>query len=185
MERHFIFRKRLILAGLTLLIGADLALAAYGWRLSSAPHTPKQQLASEVQELELLRADIRRAEEIQRNMPATKADCDKFEQSLRPTNNGYSEVTAELGTIATKSSLHLDSSSFKAFPIPNRNMEVVDMDVTVNGDYASVVRFLNGLQRSDNVYEVDALTVAGDSQTHAASGAVRVLLHMKTYFRTV
>jgi len=185
MERHFIVRKRLILAGLTLLIGADLALAAYGWRLSSAPRTPKQQLASEGRELELLRADIRRAEEIKQKMPTTQQDCDKFEHSLRPANTGYSAVTAELGTIAGKSSLHLDSLTFKQLPVPNRNLEMVDMDATVNGDYAGVVRFLNGLQRSENVYEVDALTVTSDSQSHSASGAVRVLLHMKTYFRTV
>jgi len=41
------------------------------------------------------------------------------------------------------------------------------------------------LQRSENVYEVDALTVTGDSQSHSGTGPVRVLLHMKTYFRTV
>lgn len=185
MERQFIVQKRLIIAGLTLLIGADLALAAYGWRLSSAPRTPKQQLASEVQELELLRADIRRAEEIKQKMPTTQQDCDKFEHSLRQSNTGYSAVTAELGTIASKSTLHLDSTTFKSFPVPNRNLEMVDIDATVNGDYASVVRFLNELQRSENVYQVDAITVASDSQNRSAGGAVRVLLHMKTYFRTV
>jgi Tfp pilus assembly protein PilO len=118
-------------------------------------------------------------------MPTTQQDCDKFEHSLRPANTSSSAVLAELGTIASKSSLHLDSVTFKQFPVPNRNLEMVDMDATVNGDYASVVRFLNGLQRSENVYEVDALTVASDSQSHSAGGAVRVLLHMKTYFRTV
>src|SRR5271163_4810890 len=130
MERNFNVRKRLIIAGLTLLIGADLALAAYGWRLSTAPRSPKQQLASEVQELELLRADIRRAEEIKQKMPSTQQDCDKFEHSLRPANTGYSAVTAELGTIAGKSSLHLDSLTFKQIPIPNRNLEIVDLEAT-------------------------------------------------------
>jgi hypothetical protein len=185
MERNFKVWKRLILTGLTLLLGADLALLAYSWRMSLTPQTPKKEVSAEVQQLEVLRADIRRAEEIKQKMPSTQQDCDKFEHALRPASSGYSAVTAELGTIAAKSALHLDALTFKQNPIPNRNLEVVDMDATVNGDYASVVRFLNGLQRSDSVYAVDAITVTGDSQSHSGNGPVRVLLHMKTYFRTV
>jgi hypothetical protein len=66
--------------------------------------------------------------------------------------------------------------------IPNRGLQMVEMEATVTGDYASVVRFLNGLQRSDSVYEVDGLTLTADSQSHAG-GALRVNLRMKTYFR--
>jgi hypothetical protein len=185
MERDFQIRKRLILAGLALLVAGDVGLLAYNLHLSSTPRTPKQQLTAEVQQLELLRADIRRADEIKRKMPSTQQDCDKFEHSLRPAISGYSAVTAEIGSIAEKSALHVDALTFKQNPIPNRNLEVVDMDATVNGDYASVVHFLNGLQRSENVYEVDSLTVTGDTQSRSANGPVRVVLHMKTYFRTV
>jgi Tfp pilus assembly protein PilO len=185
MERDFKFRKRLILTGLTLLIGADLALGAYSWRLSSAPRTPREQLNAEAQQLELLRADIRRAEQIKQNMPHTKEDCDKFERGLRTESAGYSAVTAEIGAIAAKSSLHVDDLAFKQKSIPNRNIDVVDLDLTVNGDYASVVRFINGLQRSESVYEVDGLAVAGDSQNKSSNAAVRVQLHMRTYFRAV
>jgi Tfp pilus assembly protein PilO len=185
MERDFKIRKRLILAGLTLLVGADLVLGAYSWRLSSAPRTPRQQLSAEAQQLELLRADIRRAEQIKQNLPATKDDCDKFERALRPESTGYSAVTAEIGAVAAKSSLHVDDLAFKQKSIPNRNIDVVDMDLTVNGDYASVVRFINGLQRSESVYEVDGLAVTGDLQNKSSNAAVRVLLHMRTYFRAV
>ncbi|MGA2419847.1 MAG: hypothetical protein ABSG69_07150 [Candidatus Acidiferrum sp.] len=185
MESDFKFRKRLILTGLTLLIGADLVLGAYSWRLSSAPRTPRQQLNAETQQLELLRADIRRADQIKQNLPHIKEDCDNFERGLRTEGTGYSAVTAELGVIAAKSSLHVDDLVFKQKSIPNRNIDVVDMDVTVNGDYASVVRFINGLQRSESVYEVDGLALAGDLQNKSSNAPVRVQLHMKTYFRTV
>jgi len=185
MERDFKFRKRLIFAALALLIGADLALAAYNLRQSSAPRAPGPQLSAETQQLELLRADIRRAEDIKQQIPATQQDCDKFEHSLRPANSGYSAITAEFGAIAAKSALRLEDVTFKQKSVANHNLDVVDMDVAVAGDYAGVVRFLNGLQRSENVYEVDALTLAGDTQNKSGNGAVRVLLHMKTYFRTV
>ncbi len=97
MERDFKIRKRLILVGLTLLLGADLVLMAYSWRQSATPRTPKQQLTAEVQQLDLLRADIRRAQEIKEKMPSTQKDCDKFEQSLRPADAGYSGVPRNSG----------------------------------------------------------------------------------------
>jgi Tfp pilus assembly protein PilO len=187
MESNFKLRKRFVVAGLTLLVTADLMLFAYSWRLSSAPRTPKQELITENQQLQVLRADIRRAEEIKQKMPTTQKDCDKFEHSLRQANAGYSAVTAEIGAIAAKSSLRLDGLTFKQKQISNRNLEVVDLEAAVNGDYSSVVRFVNGLQRSESIYEIDSLTVAGNSnsQNRSSNGSVRVLLHMKTYFRTV
>ena len=103
MQRDFTVRKRLILAGLAALVTADFAMAAYGWRLSSAPHTPKQQLAQERTQLELLRADIRRAQNIREKMPSTQVDCDKFEHGLRTPSNGYSAITAEMGVVASPS----------------------------------------------------------------------------------
>jgi hypothetical protein len=184
MQHDFTLQKRLIIAGVGLLLAADLGLATYSWRQSSSPRTPRQQLAQESAQLQLLRADLRRASEIRAKMPSTKIDCDKFEHDLRPATTGYSAISAELGLIAGKSALQIDDLTFHHKEIPNRGLDAVDIEATVVGEYASVVRFLNGLQRSENVYEVDSLSLAADSQNHSGgNGPVRVSLHMKTYFR--
>ena len=185
MQNSFKIQKQFIIGALALLITADLALAAYSWRLSSIPQTPKDQLSGEQRKLEVLRADIRRAEEIKEKMPATQRDCDKFEQSLRPANSGYSGVTTEIGAIAGKAALQMDGIGFKQKAVPARNLESVDIDATVTGDYASVVKFLNGLQRSENVYEVEGLSLGSDAEKSGGNGPVRVIVHMRTYFRTV
>jgi hypothetical protein len=186
MLRDFKLEKRLILAGLTVLVAADITLAAYSWRLVSSPRTPKQQLAEERRELDLLQADIRRAQSIRDKIPDTLKDCDKFEQhTLKPANAGYSSLTAELGAVAAKAMLRIDDLGFKQHAVPERNMEVVEIDATVAGDYVSVVNFVNSLQRSENFYVVDGLSLTQDSQKNAPGGAVRVVLHMKTYFRSI
>ena len=46
-----------------------------------------------------------------------------------------------------------------------------------------MVHFLNGLQRAQNVYAVEALEAKADS-AQGANGKVRVSMHIKTYFRT-
>jgi hypothetical protein len=54
MRREFTFRKQAIIAGVILLILADVALAAYSWQLASAPKSPREQLSLEMKQHDLL-----------------------------------------------------------------------------------------------------------------------------------
>jgi len=184
MRRDFTFRKQAIIAGVVLLVLADVALAAYGWQLASAPHSPREQLSLETKQHDLLKADIKRAQDIRDKIPAIQKNFDQFEHSLFPASSGYSSVRSELGDLARKSGIQLVELSFKPSEIPSRGMTQVAIDATVDGDYKSVIHFLNGLQRSANLYEVDALALATETASQGASRAIKVTLHLKTYFRT-
>jgi len=184
MQRDFTLRKRIILSGVIVLVLADVALAAYTWELSSAPHAPQQQIAVETKQHDLLKADIRRAQDIRNNIPAIQKDCEHFEQSLFPASSGYSAVRSELGATARKSGVHLEDLAFKQTEIANRGMTEVLIDATVDGDYKSVIGFLNGLQRSANLYAVDALTLGSENSNQVSSNVIKVALHLRTYFRT-
>jgi Tfp pilus assembly protein PilO len=184
MRRDFTFRKQAIIAGVVLLVLADVALAAYSWRLASAPHSPREQLSLEMKQHELLKADIKRAQDIRDKIPAIQKNFDQFEHSLFPASSGYSAVRSELGEIARKAGIQLVDLSFRQAEISNRGMTQVIVDSTVDGDYKNVIHFLNGVQRSPNLYEVDALALATENANQGASGAIKVTLHLKTYFRT-
>jgi hypothetical protein len=184
MRRDFTLRKRIILLGVVLLVLADIGLASYSWQLSSAPHAPVQQLAVETKQHNLLKADIKRAQDIRDNIPATQKDCDRFERSLFSASSGYSAVRSELGATAGKSGIKIEDLTFKPTKIADRGMTEVMIDATVNGDYKSVIGFLNGLQRSANLYAVDALTLGSDNANQASANVINVKLHLKTYFRT-
>jgi len=182
MRHDFKLERRLIIFGLVLLVAADIALAVYGWNLSAGQH-PQDELAVLTRNRDLLRADITRAQEIRKRIPAIQEDCDKFEDSLYPASKGYSSVSSELDSIAGKAGLSIESSGFRQSEIKGRDLQQVEIDAVVNGSYSQVVHFLNGLQRSQNVYAVEALEAKADS-TQGANGKVRVQMHIKTYFRT-
>jgi len=184
MRRDFTVRKRIILVSVTFLVLADVALAAYSWELSAAPRTVRQPGAVGIRPQDLLRADIKRIQAIRDNIPAIQKDCDHFEQSLFPASTGYSAVRSELGAIARKTGSRLADLSFKPTDIASRGMTEVAIDATVDGDYKSVIGFLNGLQRSNNLYAVDSLTLASDSTNQSSGNVIKVALHLKTYFRT-
>ena len=183
MRRDFTLQRRVIVGGLALLVLADCGLAAFSWRQASAPRTPQQELEGQTMRLKMLQGNIDRAKAIQKSTPATQLDCDKFEKSLLPASTGYSTVTEELGGIAGKAGVQFSGKNFHHKEFPTRGLTEVELEATISGDYPSVVRFLNGLQRSENVYTVDSLELASESQSQGASSAIRVTLHMRTFFR--
>jgi len=186
MQSDFKIRKRIILGTVIFLVTADLALAVYSWELRSRPRTPEQELLYQARQLKLVQADIDRAKKIQADTPKDQKDCDDFERSLFPASTGYSSVAAEIGQTARKSGLRLDGFGFRQKEVPNRGLTMVEMEATVTGEYSGIVRFLNGVQRSQSMYEIHGLSLAGDSQSQlqGAGGLLRVALRMKTYFRT-
>ena len=182
MRRDFHLRKRLIIAAIVLLVGADVALAAYSWNLGSSRNL--RDLAAQTTQLKISQGDVARAKEIQASMPAIQADCDKFEHILFPASTGYSSVTSDLDGIAQKTGAVVQDLNFKQAEVPQRGLTSVEVTSTVSGSYSSIVHFVNGLQRSPNVYVLDALSLASDSSSTGAASQIKVTLHLITYFRT-
>lgn len=181
MRVEFRVKKTVTLVVLAILFTADVVLAFYATKW--ATQGPQSELAGQKAQAKLLRADIRRAREIQQSIPQTKADCERFEESLLSSSVGYSAVTAELTEIAKNSGLQAPALGFHSKELPDRGVVEIELDVTVSSDYKGVVRFVNGLQRSKNHYIIDGLTLASEPTARVTSGPLRVALHLKSYFK--
>ncbi len=175
-------RKRIILGALGVVLLLDLILAIVSWSLATPPHTPRQELSRLIAQEKILGADIDRAKRIRENMPKNLEEFDRFEKSFPPKTAGYSDLLGDLGNLARKAGLQTENLAFKEQDISGRGVTEVDVTATVSGDYPSVVRFINGLQRSERFYILDDLTLATTAQSSTAP--LRVNLHLKTYFRT-
>lgn len=182
MARDFTFRKRTIIGAVALLIAADVALAAYSWHLSNAPTTTSQQVEQEKKKLKIFRADVEAAEKSAADFPKTVKDCDKFESNLPQAASASSTISAELGEISKKAGVQLTDIRFGDREIEGRNITQREMDASVTGEYTSVVKFLNGLQKSPNYYVVDSLDLATEA---SSPNLIRVKVHMRTFFRSL
>ena len=184
MPRDFTTRKRAILGGIICLILADLALAYYNSQLASETLTSPEQFSKQEMRLKMLETRIARARKIREQMPNTQRECEQFERMLLLASSGSSSVSSELGQIAKKSGVSQQGVSFKRTQIPERRLTEVAMELTIEGDYKNVILFLNGLQRSVNIYEVESLTLAPQKDSNGPANVIKVGLHLKTYFRT-
>ena len=184
MDRALTVKRRIILAGVVVLLVGDLALAAYSWHMANSMRRPLAQLQADERKLKLLQIDVDNADRIRHDLPATVADCDRFEAALLPVNAGNSAITAELDDLSKKAGLQIQSLLFRHRELPARNLTQVELEISVNGSYASIVKFMNSLQRSKNPYAVDTVTLqAGGTQN--APNELHIGLRMKTFLRTV
>lgn len=184
MASDFRIQKRLIIGGLVLLIAADIALAAYRWNMGGSSGDRAADLARQDKELKVSRADVARAQGIQKSMPVIQADCDKFERMLFPASTGYSSVTSDLDSIAQRAGAQVQDLNFKQTEIPQRGLTSVEITSVISGNYSSVVHFVNGLQRSSSVYILDSLSLGTETQNPGTGSQIKVTLHLQTYFRT-
>src|SRR5215470_16138267 len=121
MDPTLTIKKRAILVGLGVLLLADAALAVYSLHAANAARRPMSQLLADSRKLQLLNVDIERAEKIRHNLPATVADCDRFEAALLPASSGNSAIVADLDELAKKSGLQIQAVSFTHKALPQRN----------------------------------------------------------------
>jgi|SRR5271169_1966599 len=183
MMSEFQTKKQVIIAGLAILLLADLALVYFNSRLSSPENNRQQILATQSRQLALVKADVERASKIRGTIPDVLKKFDDFEATLLPASKGYSVISQEMDEYAKDTHLIVDDVKLRQKEIAGRNLTELIVDASVAGDYNGIVNFLNRLQRSKNVYIVDSLAVDTEESGRGPAGALRVTLHMRTYFR--
>ena len=181
--RDIQFTKRLIFIALGLLLLLDVGFAYYDVKMSSASENPQLDLADKTLQLGILKADVKRANDIRQGIPEVQKKFDQFESSLPPASKGYSIISQEMDEAARDTHLVVSGTKYQQKDLSGHNLTELELESSVSGDYVGIVRFLNRLQRSKNVYVVDSLEVDSESPGQAGAGTLRITLRLRTYFR--
>jgi len=185
--RDFKVQKAVILAGLALLLVTDAALAYYNSKIASKAQDPEQALKAQTLRLNLVKEDVARASRVKARMPEVEKYFNAFETTLPPQGKGYSVLSQELDDIARDTHVQVNDTKFRQKEVSGRNLDEIEIEATLDGDYTGIVRFLNRLQRSKNTYVVDSLGLDSEKSTaqggQAPSGTIKVALRLRSYFR--
>jgi type IV pilus assembly protein PilO len=164
------------IAAVALLAIANLVLLV---QLAMAWHTLRM---DRPEELELRQTELQSAQlqaKPLRNLPARVADstkgADHFYDGRVP--GADSAILAELGALEQKANVRL-SRVQTAFEPALRDVTEVRMDASVSGDYTSVMKFINSVERDRMFFVIDGLTLTGQQ-----GGLVNLRLKVTTYLR--
>jgi hypothetical protein len=173
-------RKNLVRWMLGVVLALDLILLVVNLRHTSSAQEQKLEEASLQKQHDLLAADVRRATEIRTRLPVVQRECDDFfGAELRPAATGYSAVVSDLGALAKQAGLRTDTVTFRQHDLSSRNVVEVEVVASIQGDYPSLVSFINGLERSKNFYLLDGLQLASSTGSN-----LKLNLQLRTYFRS-
>ena len=172
--------KRWVRAALVLVLAADALLLYANWSSTDASsREAAAQLVPLRTEEQLQRADVDRVAGIRGRLSEVQRNASKFYgDEFLATDTGYSTIVGDLNRISKNAGLRATNVSFKERLLEARRVTEVTLSATVEGDYVSLVRFINGLERSENFYLLDSLTLAS-----ATGGSIKLNLQLRTYFR--
>lgn len=172
--------KKWVRAALIAVLAFDALLLYANWSSTDASSkaAAAQLVPLRLQE-QLLGADVRRVAAIRARLSDVQRNAGKFYgDEFLSADSGYSTIVKDLSSISKAAGLHTTNVTFKERPLESRGVTEITVSTTVEGDYESVVRFINGLERSENFYLLDSLGLAS-----ATGGSIKLNLQLRTYFR--
>jgi len=180
MKSIILHRNNVIRAILGVILLADVVLMGAVWRLNGSPHVQPSELNRLVMLEKQYRADNARLERFRIELPADEKQWDEFFTThFRPAGAGYSAISEDFGNLSRAAGLQSDAITFHQHAPDARGLMQVDIVTAVEGNYDSLVQFLDKLEHSENFYVLDSLALASSSQ-----GKLRLNVQLRTYFRT-
>ena len=180
MSEMFQIRKSIVRWVLVVILGLDVILLTVNYRLNQSPRIAPD----EIKRLDMLeksyRADNARLSKFRAELPVDEKQWDEFFTThFRPAGAGYSAVSEDLGQLSHSAGLRTDTVTFHQHNADDRGLMEIEIATAVEGDYESLVNFLNKLEHSDHFYVLDSLSLASSN-----AGKIRLNIQLRTYFRT-
>lgn len=160
----------LLLVAVNVSIGARLGMA---WHtLHSARPEQIDQQQETFREMELRMRPLRG---LPFKVQTARTGAARFDSERLPS--AYSTIASSLGDLASASGVRLTRVAYQQSPaIPG--LASVQMDASLSGQYAPLMHFINGLERSKTFFLIDDLTLSGEQ-----GGNVNLRLRLTTFLQ--
>src|ERR1700733_14483844 len=155
---------------LNLVLGVRLFLAWSTLRSASAEQLQQQQTAYRALQIEM--SPLRG---LPQKVDLSRAQADEFYAARFPS--AYSTVSATINDLATKNSVRLTNLAYTPTPAV-AGLAQLRMDASLSGEYAPLMHYINGLERSKTFFLITGLTLTGQQ-----GGLVNLRLKLNTYLR--
>jgi len=162
-----------MLVALCLLNGFLAVRLAYAWKRAQAGDAPRLRIREA--QYNLMKLKTRPLRGLDKKIAQAESDQSAFYEKRFPDT--YSSVLTELGTLAVKNNVLLGRVQYAQGKLDQGAYEV-RMDASLTGDYAPIVRFINGLERDKIFFLINGVALSGQQ-----NGIVSLRMLLTTYLR--
>jgi hypothetical protein len=153
---------------LNLLLAVRLFLAWNTLRASSPEQLQQQQTTYRALQIEM--SPLRG---LPQKVALSRTQADEFSAARFPA--AYSTISATINDLATKNAVRLTNLAYTPTPAI-AGLAELRMDASLSGEYAPLMHFINGLERSKTFFLINGLTLTGQQ-----GGLVNLRLKLNTY----
>jgi len=89
-----------------------------------------------------------------------------------------SEIFAEFGRLARENGVAIEQGKYKFAEGMLGNLQPVELDDDLTGNYTALARFINALERDDMLFIINSITLGGEQQ-----GPVKLNLKLEAFLR--
>lgn len=99
-----------------------------------------------------------------------------FYKNRFPAQN--SEILSEVGKLASENSVVIEQGRYKPAEEVTVGLQPIEMEYDLSGNYSSLARFINALERDQMFFIINSITLNGEPQ-----GAVKLSVKLETYLK--
>lgn len=99
-----------------------------------------------------------------------------FYKDRFPSQN--SQILAEVGKLASENSVVIEQGRYKPSDEITVGLQPIEMEYDLSGNYSSLARFINALERDQMFFIINSITLNGEPQ-----GAVKLSVKLETYLK--
>jgi len=173
MKRQFITIVA-ILGGLSLIL---LVYLLWPGTSTASKLTQEENLR---QEEKTLRKQVAPLENIEKTLAQTRVDVKKFYQQNVPAE--FSQISQHLVKLVQETGVNAPSFRYTQDKTDQKtdlpDLQQVNIDTTVTGDYAKVARFINALEQDKFVFIINQITLNGSE-----GGLVSLQIKFETFLK--
>jgi type IV pilus assembly protein PilO len=174
--RSFLSLLNLHIAGAALLLLFNLVLGVRLFLAWSTLHSANaDQLQQQQTAYRALQLQMSPLKGLPQKVDLSRKQADEFYGVRFPAE--YSTISSTINDLATKNAVRPSNLAYtptRAIP----GLAQIRMDVSLSGEYAPLMHFINGLERSKTFFLISGLTLTGQQ-----GGLVNLRLRLITYLR--
>jgi Tfp pilus assembly protein PilO len=169
-------RKDLKVA-LTVMIGLDLVAAVlYFSPLIGSAESRRMEMNQLQSELTLKTRQVAPLKDLPQKVNLASHEIGDFYKKRFPSEN--SEILTEIGKLASANGVRIEQGRYKPGEDVTVGLQQINMEYDLAGNYTSLARFINAVERDEMFFIIDSVSLGGDPQ-----GPVKLAVKLETYLK--
>jgi len=169
--------RKNIKTALAVLVGVDVvALLVLLSPLVGSTESRRQELNQLWSELRTKTRQVEPLRNLDKKVVTANREITEFYKKRFPAQD--SQIATQFGKLAAANGVSIEQAKYKVQEEEAGGLRPVEMEAELSGNYVSLAKFINALERDDMFFLISGITLAGEQK-----GPIKLQMKLETYLK--